>query len=189
MKEESSQKLILTFVGMPGAGKTQAATYLQQKNIPFVRFGEVTDEGLKELDLPYTPENERSFREKIRQELGMAAFAVRSKPTIDNLLKENSIIAIDGLYSWEEYVFLKKEFPGLTLIHIFAEPNIRYQRLAVRKVRPVPIEKGFERDVTEIENLNKGGPIAIADYLIENNGDNIEEFYKNIDELLKRLGI
>lgn len=174
---------------MPGAGKTQAATYLVQKNIPFVRFGEVTDEGLRDLGLPYTPENERMYREKIRQELGMAAYAIRSKSKIENLLKENNVIAIDGLYSWEEYVFLKKEFPNLTLIHIFAEPKIRYQRLAARRIRPVSVEKGYDRDVTEIENLNKGGPIAIADFCIINNGDIFDNLYKQIDEVLFKLGV
>lgn len=182
-------KTILAFVGMPGAGKTVATEYLEKKGIPFVRFGDITDEGLKKQGLPLTPENERVFREKIRKELGMAAYAIKAESKISELLQNNDVIVIDGLYSWEEYTFLKLKFQGLTLIHIFAEPKIRYERLSQRQVRPIPVGKGYGRDVAELEQLNKGGPIAIADYLIENNSDDLLDLQNKIDSLLLRLGI
>lgn len=181
-------KKIIAFVGMPGAGKTEATAYLDRKGIPFVRFGEITDEGLRALGLPLAPENEKMFREKLRDELGMGAYAIKAKPKIDALLVETSVMAIDGLYSWAEYVYLKNEFPKLILIHIYAEPQKRYERLANREVRPIPIEKSRQRDIAEIEKLDKGGPIAIADHIIENDGD-IDAMYKKIDMLLSRLGI
>lgn len=184
-----ARPLILAFVGMPGAGKTEATLYLQQKRIPFVRFGEITDEGLKSLGLSLTQENERVYREKIRQELGMGAYAIKAKPKIEQLLEENNTIVIDGLYSWEEYTLLKKEFSGLILVHIFAEPSTRYQRLSARPIRPLSSEESRERDIAELEKLNKGGPIAIADYLIENNSNVIEDLYVKIDALLSRLGV
>lgn len=181
-------KVILAFVGMPGAGKTEAADYLEQKKqIPFVRFGEITDKGVQSLGLPLTPENERMFRENIRRELGMAAYALKAKPKIDELLKNNDVITIDGLYSWEEYTFLKKEFPGLMLVHVFAKPFLRYQRLSSRKVRPIPYGECYKRDVAELEELNKGGPIAIADYLIENNDEDLTVLHGKLDTLLARL--
>lgn len=184
-----TKKTILAFVGMPGAGKSEAVKYLEKKGIPFVRFGELTDEGVKALGLELTPENERNFREKIRKELGMGAYATLSKPKIEKLLSSNNIIVIDGLYSWEEYVILKKEFPSLILIHIYAEPIKRHERLNSREIRPVPLEKAHIRDFTEIDKLNKGGPIAIADYLIVNNTDNVNLLYQKIEELLLRLKI
>lgn len=183
----SSNKIVLAFVGMPGAGKSEAASYLATKGIPFVRFGNLTDEAVKEAGLPLTPENERMMREKIRQELGMGAYAIKAKPKIDALLETHDIIAIDGLYSWEEYTYLKQQFPFLTLIHIYAQPNKRYERLSQRPIRPVPLEKCYTRDVAELEKLNKGGPIAIADYLIENNNHDLTYLYKKIDALLETL--
>lgn len=181
------RKHILAFVGMPGAGKSEAVLHLEKKGIPFVRFGDVTDQGVKDLGLTLTTDNERAFRENIRKELGMAAYAIKSKPSIEKLLSEHPVIAIDGLYSWEEYTYLKNIFPGLTLIHIYATPPKRYERLSKREVRPVPLEKSHERDVTELENLNKGGPIAIADYMIENNSDDINLLYQKIDDLLGQI--
>lgn len=180
---------IIAIVGMPGAGKSEAVAYLKQLEIPFIRFGQLTDETVAELGLELTPQNERIARESLRKEFGMSAYAVKAKPKIDVLLKEHSTIALDGLYSWEEYVFLKKAYSQLILIHVFAEPNVRYKRLAERKIRPVPVDYSKERDLMEIEKLNKGGPIAIADYMVENNSSDIRNLHKQLDHLLKRLDI
>lgn len=187
--EINKNKILLAFVGMPGAGKSEAVLYLKKKGIPFVRFGEITDQGVKEKGLPLNPENERKFREEIRQNYGMAAYAIKSENKIKELLKENRGIAIDGLYSWEEYTFLKEKFPGLILINIFSEPQKRYERLKRRGIRPISFEQSRKRDIAEIEELNKGGPIAMADYLIDNSKDDLKLLYKKIDFLLMRLGV
>lgn len=180
-------KKIIALVGMPGAGKSEAANILTTKNIPFVRFGELTDEALHEKGLPLTPENERQVREQFRKDLGMAAYAIKAKPKIEAALTDHDTVALDGLYSWEEYILLKKQFPQLLLIHIFAEPSVRYSRLAKREIRPISPEEARNRDIVEIENLNKGGPIAIADYLIENNDDSMIHLQTKLEELLVRL--
>lgn len=182
-------KKIIAIVGMPGAGKTEAAEYLSRKGIPFVRFGEITEEEVKKRDLPLTTENERIVREAIRNEGGMGAFALKAESQINSLLAINDTIVIDGLYSWEEYTYLKVKFPALTIIHVYAEPKVRYGRLSQRSVRPVPIEECYLRDVAEIEKLNKGGPIAIADFMIENNRADISDLQSKIDSLLSRLEI
>lgn len=182
-------KKIIAIVGMPGAGKTEAAEYLATKGIPFVRFGEITEEEVRKRGLPLIPENERIIREAIRKEGGMGAYAVKAESKINTLLANNDVIVIDGLYSWEEYTYLKEKFPALVLVNIYAEPKRRYQRLSQRSVRPIPIKDCYPRDVAELEKLNKGGPIAIADYMIENNSDDISDLYTKIDSLLSRLKI
>ncbi|MGI8419775.1 MAG: AAA family ATPase [Candidatus Levyibacteriota bacterium] len=183
------KKFIIAIVGMPGAGKSEAAAHLDHIGIPFIRFGQLTDETVAEMGLPLTPQNEIIAREKLRADLGMAAYAIKAKPKIDKLLKEKSVIALDGLYSWEEYAFLREVYPQLILIHVYAEPRVRYSRLAKRKVRPVSPEQSRIRDIDEIEKLNKGGPIAIADYMIENNSGDLANLQKQVDHLLKRLEI
>ena len=184
----SIKPIILAFVGMPGSGKSEAAAYLSEKGVPFIRFGEITDQEVEKMGYPLTPESERIEREKLRKEHGMAAYAILSKSKIDKLIKEHKVIAIDGLYSWEEYLYLKKEYPGLTIINVYAESLKRYERLAQRSVRQMSFQEARERDIAELEKLNKGAPIAIADYLIENNSD-LENMYMQIDHLLARLHI
>src|SRR3989339_1731240 len=97
----NSNQTILAIVGMPGAGKSVAAEYFSKKSYPVVRFGAVTDEGLKTEGLEINPENEKAFREKLRQELGMAAYAIKVEPLISAALAKANLVILDGLYSWE----------------------------------------------------------------------------------------
>ncbi|HEX8932154.1 MAG TPA: AAA family ATPase [Patescibacteria group bacterium] len=187
MDNSTATKQILAIVGMPGSGKSEAVAYLQSKKIPVIRFGQYTDEGLTQQGLSLTPENERQFRENLRKELGMAAYAIKARAKIAELISREAVLAIDGLYSWEEYLYLKNLYPELILIHIYAEPKRRYARLAKRSVRPLQPEEARERDLNEIGKLNKGGPIAIADYLIENNEEKIAGLQQKMEALLSRL--
>ncbi|MDP3941432.1 MAG: AAA family ATPase [bacterium] len=186
--DTSPQKLLLAFVGMPGSGKSEAAIYLKQKGFAYARFGEITEEGLGKMNLQLTPENEQMFREKIRAEFGMAAYAIHSKEKITSLLHDHTVLVIDGLYSWEEYVYLLEKFKGLKIVYVFASPAIRYTRLMNRAVRPLTADEARVRDFAEIEKLNKSGPIAMADYVIENNLT-LGEFHQKIDELVNTLGV
>lgn len=161
---------LIALVGMPGAGKSIAASFFRDKGLPVLRFGDQTDIGLAELGLPLTEANERKYREDLRAELGMAAMAIKIEPRIQKALEESNIVVLDGLYSWEEYVHLEEKFPSIELLCIYARPETRYNRLANRVVRSLGRKEAQSRDVAEIEKLNKGGPIARADYLIINEG-------------------
>jgi len=177
---------LIAIVGMPGAGKTVAADFFRSQNLPVLRFGDQVDIGLTENGLAKNEKNERWYREKLRQELGMAAMAVKIEPRIRKAAENHNTIILDGLYSWEEYLFLKKRFPNILLLCIWAPPIVRYQRLTERKVRPLTGEEARSRDLAEIENLNKGGPIAVADFLIRNDRDPAA-FRKQLDEYFLSL--
>lgn len=177
---------LIAIVGMPGAGKSVAADFFHTKNIPILRFGDQTDISLKELGLPRNEKNERFVREKLRKDLGMAAMAIKIEPRILDAAKTHATIVLDGLYSWEEYVYLKKRFPQIQLLCIYAPPSVRYDRLTRRPVRPLSQEESQSRDLSELENLNKGGPIAVSDYLIKNDGDE-PSFQKELEEVYKKL--
>ncbi len=177
---------LIAIVGMPGAGKSITADFFRKKGIPVLRFGDQTDIGLKELGLPLNEKNERTYRESLRKELGMAAMAIKIEPRILSEAQDHTLIVLDGLYSWEEYIFLSKRFQNLRLLCIYAQPEIRYERLSTRSVRPLTREEARSRDIAEIENLNKGGPIALADYLIINEGTE-EEFREQLETYYSSL--
>lgn len=170
-------------VGMPGAGKSISCKHFSKRDLPVLRFGDQTDIGLKELGLSLTEKNERKYREDIRKELGMAAMAIKIEPRINKALKTSDIVILDGLYSWEEYIYLQKKFTNLFLVCIYARPDIRYKRLANRPVRPLTKKEARSRDFAEIENLNKGGPIAVTDFLIKNNKQT-NKLFKKLDDTL-----
>lgn len=177
------KKIVIALVGMPGAGKSVSCDHYKKQGFPVLRFGDQTDIGLKELGLPLTEKNERKYREDIRKELGMAAMAIKIEPRVNKAFKESDTVVLDGLYSWEEYTYLTKKFKNLFLICIFARPDIRYERIGKRPVRPLTKKEARSRDIAEIENLNKGGPIAITDFLIKNNKQTDKLFTKLDDTL------
>jgi len=73
------------------------------------------------------------------------------------------------LYSWEEYKYLKDRLgASLKVVAVWSPPALRYERLSSRPIRPLTVRQAEERDYAEIENVNKGGPIAMADFTISN---------------------
>lgn len=175
---------IVAIVGMCGSGKSIASKYFEDLGYKNVYFGGVTMEKLKEAGLEVTPENEKMMREKLRRELGMGAYAKVLLPRILELSKDYDVV-LDGLYSWSELKILEEEFDMRT-IAIVCDKNLRYDRLSKREIRPFNNEEAKKRDITEIENIEKAGPIAYADYFIYNNGS-MEEYYKRLDEIIKLL--
>jgi dephospho-CoA kinase len=164
-----NQMKCVAVVGMVGSGKSEVARLFSDRRFVTVRFGDITDEAVKKLGLPLTEENERPVRERIRKENGMAAYARLSVPRIDAALKTANVV-VDGLYSWEEYLYLKDYYRDeFIVVAVWSSPRTRYARLGDRKIRPLAPPEAAGRDRAEIENLNKGGPIAMADFTILNN--------------------
>lgn len=174
---------IIAIVGMCGSGKSIASDYYENKGYQKVYFGGVTMDKLKEENLAINPENERMMRERLRAQYGMGAYAVLLLSKIDELLTKGDVV-LDGLYSWDELKILKDKFPEMIVLAIIVDKNQRYERLSSRTVRPFTESEAYKRDITEIENLAKGGPIAFADYYILNN-DGLESYYKSLDEVTK----
>jgi dephospho-CoA kinase len=177
---------VVSIVGMAGSGKSEVARVFESSGFARVRFGDITDEEVARRGLELNESNERQVRQQLRQEHGMAAYAILSLPGIDELLRSGDVI-VDGLYSWEEYLLLKDRYKdSLALVAVWASPETRYERLATRPVRPLTREEAAGRDVAEIENLNKGGPIAMADFTIIN-GSSLEDLEKQAERVLAAL--
>ena len=177
---------IIAIVGMCGSGKSVASELLEEKGYKRVYFGGVTMEKLKEEGLEVTPANEKMMRERLRAELGMGAYAKILLPRIKEYALESDTV-LDGLYSWDELKILREELgDGLTVVAIVTDRQLRYDRLSVREVRPFNNEEALYRDITEIENIAKAGPIAHADYYILNNGT-VEEYAVRLEEILNNI--
>ena len=177
---------VISIVGMPGAGKSEVAALFEQSGFKRIRFGDITDEEVRKRGLDLNEENERYVRELLRKEKGMAAYAKLNLPVINSALK-NSDVVIDGLYSWEEYVFLKEHYgEDFLVVAVWSSPNLRYTRLTDRKMRGLTIDDAAGRDRAEIENINKGGPIAMADFTIINESS-LKELREHTGEIITSL--
>ncbi len=173
---------IVAVVGMTGAGKSEVACLFEENGFKKVRFGDITDKEIKKQGLKFSEENERRIREQLRCNYGMAAYAMLNLSRLDLALKKPPVV-IDGLYSWEEYTFLRNYYrERFGVVAVWSSPKVRYARLAHRGERPLSEEEAASRDEAEIMNLNKSGPIAMADFTIQN-----EAAIKDLKREVKRV--
>ena len=182
---------IIAIVGMSGSGKSVAVDYLTNQGYPKVYFGGMIYKEMEKRGIPRTEdgESEKKFREEIREKEGKD-WVVRQviAETKDLISAGQKRIVLDGVYSWTEYKTLKHEFPKcLTFIAIVVDKYLRYDRVAKRPGRAFDGKAIRERDRSEIENLEKGGPIAIADYYLDNSGT-IEQLHAGLDAILQEIG-
>ncbi len=183
-----AQMKVVAIVGMNGSGKSEVTRVFEQEGYTRIRFGDITDKEIAKLGLPLNEENERKIREQLRSELGMAAYAIKNLPEIDSTLQKSNIV-VDGLYSWEEYKLLKEKYgDDLLVIAVYSSPKTRQKRLPQREIRPLSPQESSTRDYNEIENLQKGGPIAIADFTLNNESMSIEQLQDETKKLIMRLG-
>ena len=141
---------------------------------------------LKEKNLEINPENEKKIREELRKQYGMGAFAKILLSKIEELTKQKPVV-LDGLYSWEELKILKEKFQEqLITLAIVVDKEIRYSRLEKREIRPLLNTQAKNRDIAEIENLQKGGPIVFADYYIFNN-QGMEQYQNDLKKFTKEV--
>ena len=177
---------IVAFVGLAGSGKSVAVEHLTSKGIPKSYFGGVIYKAMDEAGIEVTWESQKTFREEIRKKEGNDFVVKRIIKEVRDLIAAGQHqIVLDGLYTWSEYKILKHEFPGeMTVVAVVTPKHLRYQRMATRAERPMTAQEIDERDWAEIENLEKGGPIATADYFVHNDKD-LDWLHQQLDEALR----
>lgn len=183
MTQQPSTACAMIVVGMCGSGKSSVAAHLKRKGWPVVRFGDITMRELERRGLAVSEVNERLVRQELRAQHGMDAYAQMLLPTIRDHLSRGPVV-LDGLYSWSEYKYLLANLrERLVVLAVTAPRALRYERLADRPERPLSHEEALSRDIAEVETLEKGGPIAMADETILNTGP-LEQLEAAVDALI-----
>jgi len=178
---------IIAVVGLTGSGKTEAVLRFIKHGFERTGFNEPTYEEVDKLGLERNETNERVTREKMRKEFGMGVMAERSLPLVNSAIAKSKSVVVESLYSWSEYKIMKKSFgDSFGVLAVYAPPKMRYARLAIRPVRPLTEELAMSRDYAEIENVEKGGPIAMADWTIQNIGT-LNVFVAEVDSLIGKV--
>lgn len=182
-----SKQNIVAVVGLCGAGKSEATQTFIKNGYERVYFGDATFDELKRQNLAITPENERKVREALRAKGDMAIYAKLSENRIKEYFNKGKNIVIESMYSWSEYKYIKDIYgENFKVLAIVVDKDKRVERLSKRPFRPLTPQEVLKRDYTEIENIEKGGPIAIADHFIVNNG-NLLDLEKNVQMYIDSL--
>lgn len=181
---------VIAVVGMTGSGKGTLVDYLTETlHAPKVYFGGMVYEEVEKRGLDIVSD-ERMVREDMRAKEGPAVLAKRAAARAQELLASGEkIVILDGVYSWSEDKYLRETFGADYIsIAVVGSKALRYQRVVARNDshRQYTLKQVAKRDTQEIEGIEKGGPIAYADYYILND-DSYETFYADADRLRDAL--
>lgn len=174
---------IVAVIGMCGSGKSEVVKYFVDKGYQKIYFGDVVLNEIESKGLDVNEVTERKVREELRDRYGMGAMAMKSIDKIRGLYIKGNVV-IESLYSWQEFKIIKNEFgERFKLLAVYTTKSLRYNRLKQREVRRLMYDDAMSRDVSEIEHLEKGGPIAFADFLVVNDST-LEDLYKQLEKIV-----
>jgi len=175
--------VVVGIAGMPGAGKATFNELAKRRGFTVVVMGDEIREETLRRGLKPTPENIGKIMLQLREEKGPAVVAKRCIPRIS--IAKGKIVIVDGIRSLHEIDEFKRQFPNFIFIAVHSSPETRFQRLFRRKRSDDP--KGWrnflERDQRELD-VGLGNAIAVADYLVVNEGTK-EEFRMKIGQVLE----
>lgn len=183
---------LIAFVGMPGSGKDTCSDYLSKKHgWPVIHFGRMVYEEVQRRGLDNV-KDEIFVRDDMRAQEGTAVLAKHAAKKAESYFANNkSTVILEGLYSWSENKYLSEKFgDALIVIALAAPKSLRHQRVLSRQDnhRSYTLEQLIKREIAEIESLEKGGPIAYADYTLVNDGS-LEEMLAQLDRILSQIGV
>lgn len=185
--KEKKRKIILAIAGDIAAGKNAMADYIAKKHHGrSYRSSEVLRDILQRMNLAETREHMQKVSTMIREYFGDD---IISRVAAADLKKiKNRIVAINGVRRLADIGFLKKDF-AVKLIYVEADAKKRYARLCERAENQDDSAKTFsqfKKDHTREAEQQIKGLKNEADFVVENNGTR-KEFYRKIDEVIKKI--
>ncbi len=183
----SSKKVILGFAGLISSGKGTVAAYLEEKySASTYRFSTMLRHLLDRIYVPQTRDNIIKISEAIRTQFGEDIMAKTIAHDVDN--DSSPIIVVEGIRRLADIEYLQK-LPHFVLVEIFADPEVRYQRLIQRGENADDQSKTFEQF---LEDHKRSTELSILDVLplakerIDNNGTP-EQLHEQLDALIQKF--
>ncbi|SDJ62346.1 Dephospho-CoA kinase [Halovenus aranensis] len=178
---------VIGTVGLPGSGKSEAATVAREMGVPVVTMGDVIRQECRDRGLdPAT--NHGAIAQALREENGPAAVAERSLPLIEAELENSETVLVDGIRSDVEVDAFEEAFgSSFTLVRIEAPFEMRAERLELRG-RDASEDDGGEsladRDEREL-SFGMDEAMDRADLVLENDGS-LEAFHETMADILDK---
>ena len=179
-------KIILGLAGEIASGKGTIAKYICEKHGGSShRFSTILRDIANRMYLEESRENLQKISTIFRENFfGDILSSVIAKDVEND---EHEIIAIDGVRRLADIEYLKK-LSEFKLVYIEADIEKRYERITARGENTDDTTKTFEefkKDHEREAELQIKDLKNHADFIINNNG-NLEELYKQVDEIIKK---
>ncbi|MCF6276896.1 MAG: AAA family ATPase [Candidatus Magasanikbacteria bacterium] len=184
----TNNKIILGFTGFIASGKGTAAEYLKEKyNAPSYRFSTMLRDILDRIYVEKNRDNLIKTSEFIRSTFGEDVMAKTLGKDVEN--DSSNTIVVDGIRRMADIEYLTK-MSGFVLIHIDANPKIRYERLVKRSENTDDQSKTYEDFLADHERSTEISIREVAKQAMEKieNSGNFEELNKQIDNIIKKYG-
>jgi len=174
---------VIGTVGMPGSGKSEAATVAEEVGVPVLIMGDVIRQECRDRGLDPAQHHGR-IAQALREEHGPGAIAQRSLPIIEEYLADSDAVLVDGIRSDVEVETFREAFgEDFTLVHVFAPRELRKERIESRD-RPGDTDgESLESREERETGFGMDDAIDLADVRIENTGT-LEEFHDAFRDLL-----
>jgi dephospho-CoA kinase len=174
-------------VGSLASGKETTKKYLGEKyNAKDCRFSTILRDVLERVTVPNSRENLQKISTLLRANFGENLLA--KAIAMDASKLDADIVVIDGVRRFTDIEHLN-ELPNFILVKIDADPKVRYERMKLRNENEGDNKKTFEQFLEDHNaEADKQIPevMKTAKYTIDNSGT-LEDLYKQIDEIIKKL--
>jgi dephospho-CoA kinase len=172
--------------GMPGSGKSLVSDIASERGAIIVSMGDIIREEAKKRG-----ENTKETAQKLREEFGQYIVSELTIEKIKKLQEEGitNAILVEGIRSPHEVDMFKENFDNFIILSIFANTNLRFERLKkrMREDDSTDFNEFKRRDNMELE-FGIGTVISLSDKLIINESD-LESCTKQINEYFDEIGL
>ncbi|PIP29817.1 hypothetical protein COU12_00630 [Candidatus Jorgensenbacteria bacterium CG10_big_fil_rev_8_21_14_0_10_54_38] len=185
----SASKIVIGLVGEVSSGKGTSAAYLKERyGAGTVRFSNMLRDVLRRLYLPDIRKNLQILSASLRREFGEDIMA---KVIAEDARRASSaLVAADGVQRPDDIAYLMAS-GTFFLVALDVEARTRYERIKARgenlddaiKTWEEFIAQGNEEPEQKIRELMAG-----ANFHVNNNGS-IAELHKQLDEIMRTLGV
>ena len=177
---------VMGISGLPGSGQGIVSDIATEKGAIIVSMGDIVREEAKKRG-----QGSKETAKNLRKEFGEYIISELTIEKIKKLQDEGveKTIIVEGIRSLHEVDMFKENFDNFMILSIFANTNIRFERLKkrMREDDSQDFNEFKKRDMSEL-GFGIGSVISLSDRLIINESD-MESFIQDINDFFDEIGL
>ena len=177
---------VIGISGLPGSGKSLVSEIALEKGAIIVSMGDIIREEAKKRG-----ESSKETAQNLRKEHGEYIVSELTIKKIKQLEKDekNQLIIVEGIRSPHEVDMFKENFNDFKVLSIFANPDLRFERLLER------MREDDSKDYNEFKNRDQmeldfgiGDVIALSNKIIINESD-LDSYIQEINNFFEEMNL